>query len=149
MYLLATLIKIPIVLIYNHATLSKKLSIAGLFQSSFPQFIQLMVLLFTFYFFISSWQADQLRNIITSKIQSVLENKNSEGISFYTFPEISDKAQIYIAGDGGNDLPVFNKAHRSYCPGSSSNEIKLNADVIIDREDVGVLTPMLQDAGYL
>ena len=58
------------------------------------------------------------------------------------------KTQIYIAGDGGNDLPVFNKAHKSYCPNSSSNEIISKADVIIDREDAGVLTPMLQDADY-
>ena len=33
MYLLAVVIKIPVVLIYNHATLSRKMWIAGLFQT--------------------------------------------------------------------------------------------------------------------
>jgi serine phosphatase RsbU (regulator of sigma subunit) len=98
MYLLATLIKIPIVMIYNHATLSKKLSIAGLFQSSFPQIIQLLLLLSTFYFFIASWQADQLRNIIYSKIQSVIEKNNLEDFTFYKIPEESDLIEISING---------------------------------------------------
>ena len=98
MYLLATLIKIPIVMIYNHATLSKKLSIAGLFQSSFPQIIQLLLLLSTFYFFIASWQGDQLRNIIYSKIQSVIDNNNPEDFTVYKIPEESGLIEISING---------------------------------------------------
>ncbi len=98
MYLLSTLVKIPIVMIYNHATLSKKLSIAGLFQSTFPQIIQLIVLLFTFYFFVASWQADQLRNIIYSKIQSIIVNEESKNVSCFSFPENSDNTKISIPG---------------------------------------------------
>jgi len=98
MYLLVTLVKIPIVMIYNHATLSKKLSIAGLFQSSFPQFIQLLVLLFTFYFFIASWQADQLRNLIYSKIQSVIKDAKTEGQLYFQFSEGQDSTDVVIPG---------------------------------------------------
>ena len=61
LYWLALLIRIPMVVIYNHASLSRKLRIAGLFQSSFPLFIQLAVLLLIFFLFISGWQASQLR----------------------------------------------------------------------------------------
>lgn len=62
LYLLALLIRIPIVVIYNHAGLSRKLRIAGLFQSSFPLFIQMAALLIIFFLFISGWQAEQLRD---------------------------------------------------------------------------------------
>lgn len=62
LYLLALLIRIPIVVIYNHASLARKLKIAGLFQSSFPLFIQMIALLAIFFLFISGWQAEKLRN---------------------------------------------------------------------------------------
>jgi len=39
MYLLAAIVKIPFVLVYHHARLSRKLWIAGLFQSTFPNFL--------------------------------------------------------------------------------------------------------------
>jgi len=68
LYWLALLIRIPIVVIYNHAGLSRKLWIAGLFQSSFPQFIQLGALLLIFFLFISGWQANQLRDRLTDAI---------------------------------------------------------------------------------
>jgi len=58
-------------------------------------------------------------------------------------------AQIFMAGDGGNDLPLFNLASRSYAPISGSKDLKALADVIINREASGVLTPMLADAGLL
>ncbi|MCK5032822.1 MAG: SpoIIE family protein phosphatase, partial [Calditrichia bacterium] len=98
MYLLVTLVKIPVVMIYNHATLSRKLSIAGLFQSSFPQFIQFLVLIFTFYFFIASWQGDQLRSIVNSKLQSIIDTNNSENFTFYKFEEQSGSIHISIKG---------------------------------------------------
>lgn len=62
LYWLALLVRIPMVVIYNHASLSRKLRIAGLFQSSFPLFIQLATLLIIFFLFISGWQAEQLRD---------------------------------------------------------------------------------------
>ncbi len=63
-YLLVILIKIPLVLIYNYAPISRKLWIASLFQSTIPQFVQLVLLLFIFFLFISGWQADNLRRQI-------------------------------------------------------------------------------------
>ncbi len=63
-YLIVLMIKIPIVLIYNYATISRKLWIASLFQSTFPQIIQFFILLFIFFLFISGWQADNLRQEI-------------------------------------------------------------------------------------
>lgn len=59
-YAIALLVKIPLVLVYNHARLSRKLWISGLFQSTVPQFIQLVLLLLIFFFLIASWQADSL-----------------------------------------------------------------------------------------
>jgi serine phosphatase RsbU (regulator of sigma subunit) len=64
MYVLALLIRIPIVIIYNHARLSGKLRIAGLFQSTLPQIFQFIFLIIIFYFFISSWQAQEMRRIV-------------------------------------------------------------------------------------
>jgi len=98
MYLLVTLVKIPVVMIYNHATLSRKLSIAGLFQSSFPQFIQFLILLFTFYFFIASWQGDQLRSIINSKIQSIINNQKTDKFTYYKFEKNPDSINITLKG---------------------------------------------------
>jgi serine phosphatase RsbU (regulator of sigma subunit) len=98
MYVLATLVKIPIVMIYNHATLSKKLSIAGFFQSSFPQVIQLLVLLFTFYFFIASWQANQLRKLIYSNIESVIENDKTSNINYYSVIKNPKQTTVSIPG---------------------------------------------------
>lgn len=62
LYWLALIIRIPLVVIYNHASLARKLKIAGLFQSSFPLFIQLLFLTLIFFLFISGWQANQLRD---------------------------------------------------------------------------------------
>ena len=64
LYLLALLVKIPLVLIYNHASLSRKLRISGLFQSTFPQLIQFIALFYIFYLFVSGWQADTLRRSV-------------------------------------------------------------------------------------
>lgn len=57
--------------------------------------------------------------------------------------------EIYVAGDGGNDLPIFRNAFRTYCPNSSSPTVLNRADVIINREKSGILSPMLKDAGLL
>jgi len=71
MYLLAVVIKIPVVLIYNHATLSRKMWIAGLFQSSFPQLIQFIFLCFVFFALISSWQAENLRESLERQTEKI------------------------------------------------------------------------------
>jgi serine phosphatase RsbU (regulator of sigma subunit) len=72
LYWLALLVRIPMVVIYNHAGLSRKLRIAGLLQSTFPLFIQLSVLILIFFLFTSGWQANQLRDRLMQSIETSL-----------------------------------------------------------------------------
>jgi len=82
MYLLAVIIKIPVVLIYNHATLSRKMWIAGLFQSSFPQLIQFIFLCFVFFALISSWQAENLRESINRQVEKISHGNISPSFTY-------------------------------------------------------------------
>ena len=84
-YLFAVLVKIPIVLVYNHAPLSKKLQISGLFQSIFPQLIQLIMLILIFYAFLSGWQAENLRNRLKDQLIEIQQGQIYEGITTYQF----------------------------------------------------------------
>lgn len=98
-YLLAMLIKIPIVLIYNHASLSRKLKISGLFQSTFPQLIQLIILLLIFYSFVSGWQAENLRRSIQDQLKQIEQGTADPSIECYKIDlketTIADKAFKY------------------------------------------------------
>ncbi|MCG8606924.1 SpoIIE family protein phosphatase, partial [bacterium] len=80
MYLLAVLIKIPVVLVYNFAKLSGKLRISGLFQSTFPQIIQLVMLLIIFYFFIAGWQAEKVRQALVSQTEQISSGANGHNL---------------------------------------------------------------------
>ncbi|MCH8874228.1 SpoIIE family protein phosphatase [candidate division KSB1 bacterium] len=82
-YLLAVLIKIPIVLVYNFASLSRKLRISGLFQSTFPQLIQLAMLLIIFYFFIAGWQAEKVRKSVFVQMDKVISGNAPESINWF------------------------------------------------------------------
>ncbi len=84
-YLLAVLVKIPIVLVYNHAPLSKKLQISGLFQSTFPQLIQLIMLILIFYAFLSGWQAENFRNGLKDKLTKIQSGQISDVFTSYKF----------------------------------------------------------------
>jgi HAD superfamily hydrolase (TIGR01484 family) len=53
-------------------------------------------------------------------------------------------AFILAAGDGGNDLELFELAGRSFAPTNSPPHIKERADEIIDSEKTGILAPMLE-----
>jgi serine phosphatase RsbU (regulator of sigma subunit) len=86
MYLLAIIIKIPVVLIYNHATLSRKMWIAGLFQSSFPQLIQFIFLCFVFFALISSWQAENLRESLERQIEKISIGKLYSSLTYKKIP---------------------------------------------------------------
>ena len=86
MYLLAVIIKIPVVLIYNHATLSRKMWIAGLFQSSFPQLIQFVFLCFVFFALISSWQAENLREALERQVEKISIDKIDPALSSVKIP---------------------------------------------------------------
>ena len=95
-YLLILLIKIPFVLIYNHAKLSNKLRFAGLFQSTFPQLIQLIMLLFMFYFFIAGWQAEKLRNSFQQKFEQLTDEDTNNNINYYRFSSVHNEIVINI-----------------------------------------------------
>ncbi len=86
MYLLAVLIKIPIVLVYNFASLSGKLKISSFFQSTIPQFIQLCMLLIIFYFFIAGWQAEKVRRAMLNSIEQISSGKSTESIKILKIP---------------------------------------------------------------
>jgi len=98
MYLLALLIKIPMILIYNHASLSRKLKISSLFQSSFPQFVQFFLLVSVFCFFISGWQAENFRTEITKVLDGVQDRQALNGISYFTHDLLSASSNIIIRG---------------------------------------------------
>jgi Cof subfamily protein (haloacid dehalogenase superfamily) len=56
---------------------------------------------------------------------------------------------LYVAGDGENDLPLFDTAQYSFAPVTSPEPVSVYADDIIDTGKRGLLTPMLEKAGYL
>jgi hypothetical protein len=121
MYLLAVVIKIPVVLIYNHATLSRKMWIAGLFQSSFPQLIQFIFLCFVFFALISGWQAENLREALERQVEKISKNEIypsliSERIPLErgTTPVIlSDYIPIQISeAEGKYGVVALTKTHR-------------------------------------
>ena len=92
LYLLATAIKIPFVLVYHHARLSRKLRIAGIFQSNVPQIIQLIILVLFFYYFIGGWQAENLRELLATNIEAMKE-QSVESRRVYSFAK-SDTVRI-------------------------------------------------------
>ena len=77
LYFLAIVIKIPLVIVYNHSRLSRKLWIAGLFQSTFPQIIQLCMLCLIFHFFVAGWQAENVRQTLLAKIDDIRSGETS------------------------------------------------------------------------
>ncbi len=82
-YTLAIAVKTPVVLVYNHARLARKLWISSLFQSTFPQIFQFVLMLLVFQFFISGWQADQVRFAIGDLFERIQENDQPIGIRSY------------------------------------------------------------------
>ncbi|MBN2426499.1 MAG: SpoIIE family protein phosphatase [Calditrichaceae bacterium] len=93
LYLLAFLVKIPLVLIYNHASLSRKLRISGLFQSTFPQLIQFIALFYIFYLFVSGWQADTLRRSVIDCLFNEQTKLNDIG---YKIKDLHPETDIVI-----------------------------------------------------
>ncbi len=96
MYLLAVIIKIPIVIIYNHATLSRKMWIAGLFQSTFPQFIQFIFLCFVFFSLISSWQAENIREALDRQMEQIKSGNISQTLTYEKVSLQSGTASINL-----------------------------------------------------
>jgi len=52
-------------------------------------------------------------------------------------------APVYAAGDGGNDLPLFEIASRSFTPSTSPADLRSRVDQVIDWNESGLLAPML------
>lgn len=58
-----------------------------------------------------------------------------------------DGAPVLAAGDGGNDLALFEQASLAFAPRTSPPDIQARADRVIDVEEEGLLAPMLRAAG--
>ncbi len=101
-YLLAMLIKIPVVLIYNHATLSRKLKISGLFQSTFPQLIQFVLLTLIFYSFLAGWQAENLRRAIQHQLDQIEHGSPAPNIEWHQI----DSDQLHLFYEQSDYEPV-------------------------------------------
>jgi Cof subfamily protein (haloacid dehalogenase superfamily) len=57
-----------------------------------------------------------------------------------------ENRKIYMAGDGGNDLPLFELAELSFAPSSSPEFVRTRADRVIDRDRNGILSPIIEYA---
>ncbi|MFQ5602341.1 MAG: SpoIIE family protein phosphatase [bacterium] len=97
-YLIALLVKIPVVLIYNFARLSRKLKIAGLFQSTFPQFIQLIMLLLIFYFLVAGLQADKMRNTVLEQCEKIAYGEVERSLDLFILPANQSSTVLQIKG---------------------------------------------------
>ncbi len=105
LYILAVLLKIPFVLVYHHASLNRKLRIAGWLQTSIPQFIQLIILLLVFYFFISSWQAGNLSRTLAGFTSRTPAGKESPALVRHTFDLGTSPQKLSIPGYEPVEIP--------------------------------------------
>ncbi len=107
MYLLAVLLKIPVVLVYNFASLSRKLKISSLFQSTVPQLIQLIMLSLIFFFFIAGWQAEKVRVAVTATIKEINAGKLATASLAIKVP--SEEAEKILSLPGYPPFPLSYK----------------------------------------
>lgn len=56
---------------------------------------------------------------------------------------------LLAAGDGGNDLPLFELTGHTFAPQTAPDEIKARASRIVDTAQSGLLEPLLQAAARL
>jgi hydroxymethylpyrimidine pyrophosphatase-like HAD family hydrolase len=56
-------------------------------------------------------------------------------------------AKIVVAGDGENDISLFNVADMSFCPEDSIEIVKAISNVAINVAQTGLLAPMLGHLG--
>ncbi len=105
LYFLALLVKIPVVLIYNHASLARKLRIASLFQSSIPQFVQFLFLVIIFFFFVAGWQAENVKKNIFDIVETSISGTASNGARYYHIAGSATTAPIVIPGYRPYSLP--------------------------------------------
>lgn len=98
MYLLALLVKIPIVLVYNFATLSRKLRISSMFLSTFPQIVQLILLFIVFYFFLAGWQAEKVRVTIEQEINKLRNERTEADVTAFRYNVAENRYDTYQNG---------------------------------------------------
>jgi HAD superfamily hydrolase (TIGR01484 family) len=58
-----------------------------------------------------------------------------------------EEAEIFAAGDGGNDLPLLSLAERTFTPSWASLDFQGWVDHVIDWRERGMLEPMIELAG--
>ncbi len=105
LYLYAVLLKIPFVIVYHHARLSRKFKIAGWLQSSIPQFIQLVILLLVFYFFIGGWQAENLKTVIINQLRVDSATGDRGKINSYNIQVKDYPVQVDLPGYRPFEIP--------------------------------------------
>lgn len=93
LYLLALLLKIPMVVVYNHATLSRKLRMAFFFTSSMPQFFQFIMLSLFFLFLIAGWQGQHLQSGIKQEVKASIQGKNARLKPVFQFIQPDSSAE--------------------------------------------------------
>ena len=98
LYFLALLIKIPVVLIYNHASIARKLRIASLFQSSFPQFVQFVFLIIIFFFFVAGWQAENIKKSILNVVESSIAGDPDHAAPYFHTSSVNPGEQVVVPG---------------------------------------------------
>lgn len=55
-----------------------------------------------------------------------------------------DDSQLYVAGDGGNDLPLFELSEHSFAPLDAQPQVRERAQYVIDTQKEGLLAPILR-----
>ncbi len=103
-FVVSLIARIPTVIIFNHASLSRKLWISSLFQSTFPLLVQLITLIFIFYGFIAMWQSQNLRNVLENQLEALRTGTAAPGIQYRQF-EAADH-HFYIEWEGYQPLRV-------------------------------------------
>ncbi|RMF66691.1 MAG: HAMP domain-containing protein, partial [Calditrichaeota bacterium] len=119
MYLLAVLVKIPVVLVYNFASLSGKLRISSWFQSTAPQFAQLVILVLIFYHLVAGWQAEKVRRGMLHQMEQLAAGAREPPV-----PVFKVRAQVY----GPARLSI--EGHR---PVTVSSDLPDNGVMVIPR----------------
>ena len=103
-YIFVLAVKIPVVLVYNFASLSRKLKISSLFQSTIPQFIQLALLLVIFYLFVAGLQAEKVRSALKRTIDQVAAGE-AIGVSWLVLADAGGST-LFFHGLESIDLPA-------------------------------------------
>lgn len=81
---------------------------------------------------------------LPSLIEMTTTGINKGSVLFALLDAMSITADnVLMAGDGENDLPLFDVADQTFAPASSPTHIREWADVVVDVEKTGILAPML------